>query len=67
MIRSLFVVLSACVFFVGIDVVRAEGRCRPGFFPVGDIRTFYGCAPIPGYEPNVPQPSASRDPVPRTL
>ena len=49
------------------QIAHAEGRCPPGYFPVGDIRTSYGCAPIPGYESNVPQPSAPQDTGPSTL
>jgi hypothetical protein len=50
MTRMAFVLFALLAFcFCGASAALAEGRCPPGYFPVGDIRTAYGCAPIPGY------------------
>ncbi|WP_161808900.1 DUF4189 domain-containing protein [Stenotrophomonas daejeonensis] len=42
-----FLGLLAVYLITSFDV-RAEGRCPPGQYPIGDSRA-PGCAPIPGY------------------
>jgi Domain of unknown function (DUF4189) len=38
------------------SAAKAEGRCPPGYFPIGD-QSVQGCAPIPGYERPSPRPN----------